>query len=128
MDRSEDRTVAVWSDMFDPYHNAVEKYYLVNGSLRGSNAPDSVRIVNWNFGKRQESLQHFSQRGHQQILAGYYDSDPKQITDWLDTVVDSKIPGVQGVMYTTWRKNYSDLEKFAGLVKDHSWYSKVSKD
>jgi hypothetical protein len=120
--------VAVWSDMFDPYHNAVEKYYLVNGSLRGSNAPDSVRIVNWNFGKRQESLQHFSQRGHQQILAGYYDSDPKQITDWLDTVVDSKIPGVQGVMYTTWRKNYSDLEKFAGLVKDHSWYSKVSKD
>ena len=28
--------VYVWSDMFDPHHNAVDKYYLVNGSLKGS--------------------------------------------------------------------------------------------
>ena len=27
--------VVVWSDMFDPHHNAVDKYYLVNGSLEG---------------------------------------------------------------------------------------------
>lgn len=118
-------SIAVWSDMFDPYHNAVEKYYLVNGSLSGSHAPESVRIVNWNFGKREESLQHFSKRGHEQILAGYYDSNPKQIATWLDSVVDRKIPGVQGVMYTTWKRNYSDLEKFAELVKSHSWYSQV---
>lgn len=118
-------SVAVWSDMFDPYHNAVDKYYLVNGSLSGSQVPESVRIVNWNFGKREESLKHFSKRGHEQILAGYYDSDPKQIKEWLDTVASQKIPGVQGVMYTTWKRNYSDLEKFAELVKSHSWYSQV---
>jgi hypothetical protein len=118
-------SVAVWSDMFDPYHNAVDKYYLVNGSLSGSQVPESVRIVNWNFGKREESLKHFSKRGHEQILAGYYDSDPKQIAAWLDTVVDREIPGVQGVMYTTWKRNYSDLEKFAELVKSHTWYSQA---
>lgn len=28
--------IAVWSDMFDPNHNAVDKYYLVNGPLTGS--------------------------------------------------------------------------------------------
>ena len=26
----------VWSDMFDPNHNAVKEYYLVNGTLEGS--------------------------------------------------------------------------------------------
>lgn len=115
--------VAVWSDMFDPYHNAVENYYLVNGSLAGATAPETVRIMNWNFGKREESLQHFAKRGHEQILAGYYDSDPGQITPWLDTVVEGRIPRVRGVMYTTWRRNHADLERFARIVKDHAWYA-----
>jgi hypothetical protein len=115
--------VAVWSDMFDPHHNAVDQYYLVNGSLRESQAPSNVRIMNWNFGKREESLNHFAKRGHSQVLAGYYDSDPKQIQRWLDTVVDLGIPKVQGVMYTTWRRNYSDLEEFANLAKSHRWYT-----
>lgn len=115
--------VAVWSDMFDPHHNAVDQYYLVNGSLRESHAPSNVRIMNWNFGKREGSLNHFAKRGHSQVLAGYYDSDPEQISQWLDTVVGSKIPNVQGVMYTTWRRNYSDLEEFAGLVRSHRWYT-----
>lgn len=115
--------IAVWSDMFDPYHNAVDKYYLVKGSLRGANAPESVRVVNWNFDKRQESLKHFSQKGHSQILAGYYDGPPEQINQWLDTVLQEQIPNVQGVMYTTWRRNYSDLEKFAKAVQSHRWYS-----
>ena len=30
------REVVVWSDMFDPNHNAVDDYYLVNGTLAGS--------------------------------------------------------------------------------------------
>jgi len=116
-------TVSVWSDMFDPYHNAVDNYYLVNGSLRVSNAPSSVRIVNWNFDKRDKSLKHFADRGHSQTLAGYYDSDPSQIVTWLDSVVAGKIPRVQGVMYTTWRRNYDDLEKFARHVQTHPWYT-----
>ena len=114
--------IAVWSDMFDPFHNAVDRYYLVHGSLRGAKAPNSVRIVNWNFDKREESLKHFEGLGHEQILAGYYDANPSQIQRWLDTVVQQKLSKVQGVMYTTWRRDYSKLEEFADLVKSHPWY------
>jgi hypothetical protein len=49
--------VVVWSDMFDPQHNAVERYYLVNGSLEGSwkGLPQDVIIANWNGGKAAEA-------------------------------------------------------------------------
>ena len=45
--------VVVWSDMFDPHHNAVDNYYLVNGSLEGSweGLAPRVIIANWNGGK-----------------------------------------------------------------------------
>lgn len=113
----------VWSDMFDPYHNAVDNYYLVRGSLKGASAPEDVTIVNWNFGKRAESLQHFAKRGHLQIIAGYYDANPSQITQWLDTITEQKVNTVDGIMYTTWNRNFSDLEEFAKLVKSHPWYT-----
>ena len=47
--------VVVWSDMFDPTHNAVNSYYLVNGSLKGSweGLSRDVIIANWNGGKAQ---------------------------------------------------------------------------
>src|SRR5262249_46653603 len=69
--------VAVWSDMFDPHHNAVDGYYLVNGSLKGSweGLPREVVIANWNGGKAAESLKWFADRGHAQVIAGYYDGD-----------------------------------------------------
>ncbi len=110
--------VIVWSDMFDPFHNAVDNYYLVRGNLRGSwNRLDkSVIIMNWNFGKRSESLKFFAERGHQQIIAGYYDAGPEQIGQWLESA--RGVPGVIGVMFTTWQQNYSDLESFARVV-DH---------
>src|SRR5262249_26929342 len=69
----------VWSDMFDPHHNAVKKdYYLVRGDLTGSweGLSKEVVVVNWNFGEREESLRFFAGRGHRQVIAGYYDADP----------------------------------------------------
>lgn len=111
--------ILVWSDMFDPQHNAVAKYYLVNGDLRGAweGLERDVMVMNWNFGKRTESLRFFAERGHQQILAGYYDAGPKQIGQWLEAARD--VPGVIGVMYTTWQRNYADLEAFAEVVTTH---------
>ncbi|MBN8458483.1 MAG: hypothetical protein J0M04_11665 [Verrucomicrobia bacterium] len=105
--------IAVWSDMFDPFHNATDRYYLVNGTLSESwNGLDpSVLIVNWNSGKAAESLGFFAKRGHRQILAGYYDSGPASIRPWLAAA--KRHDGVIGVMYTTWRNNYNDLEAFA---------------
>jgi hypothetical protein len=105
--------IYVWSDMFDPYHNAHDHYYLVNGTWAGSwegLTKDTV-IVNWYFDKRKQNMPWFAKRGHSQILAGYYDGPVGAINTWLN---DSKnVPNVTGVMYTTWRSDYSNLEAFA---------------
>ena len=105
--------VAVWSDMFDPFHNATDHYYLVNGSLADSwlGLDSSTLIINWNSGHAAESLRFFAGRGHQQIIAGYYDSGVASIRPWL--VASKGVDGVIGVMFTTWRGNYTDLEAFA---------------
>lgn len=107
----------VWNDMFDPHHNAVPgPYYLVNGSLEKSweGLDKNVIIVAWYFEKRAESLKFFADRGHPYIIAGYYDSNPQQAAEWLKTA--KRVPGYQGIMYTTWRNNYRDLEKFSQVV------------
>jgi hypothetical protein len=107
--------IFVWSDMFDPSHNAVDKFYLVNGPLAGSweGLPKDadVTIVNWNHGGRAKSLPFFATRGHKQILAGYYDGSPDSIADWLRAAGTNS--NVTGVMYTTWQNRYDDLEAFA---------------
>jgi predicted ATP-grasp superfamily ATP-dependent carboligase len=73
-------------------------------------------IVNWYYEKRDVNLKWFADRGHKQILAGYYDSDPSRIITWLQSA--DKVPGVIGVMYTTWQHNFSDLEKFSKCVDE----------
>ncbi len=102
-----------WSDMFDPSHNAVDKYYLVNGDWAGAweGLPKDALIVNWNQGHAEQSLPWFHGRGHSQVLAGYYDGNPASIADWLRIGGDSS--GVRGAMYTTWQGNFQHLEAFA---------------
>jgi hypothetical protein len=117
--------IYVWSDMFDPYHNAHANYYLVRGNLTNSwlGLDPQVIILPWNIATRTNSLQFFSGRGHREVLAGYYDSGANRIATWLDTA--QLFPGILGVMYTTWRSDWSNLEAFAGVVSDfeihHSW-------
>ena len=103
----------VWSDMFDPSHNAHADYYLTNGSLAGSweGLPKNAVIVNWNSGGRSSSLPFFAGRGHPQILAGYYDGPVDDIKGWLAEAAKNR--GSNGVLYTTWVGNYADLEAFA---------------
>jgi hypothetical protein len=123
--RTEDpgKPVYVWSDMFDPLHNARPggHYYLVrgigpwSGSWQGLDR--DVVIVNWNSNPatRLESLRHFAGLGQRQILAGYYDGPPKAIDEWLKD--GRTVPGVCGVMYTTWQHQYHELEHFADHLK-----------
>lgn len=108
----------VWSDMFDPHHNARKDYYLVRGDLAGSweGLPREVVIVNWNFGERDKSLAFFAGRGHRQVIAGYYDSPPARMRDWIASA--GKVKGVVGYLYTTWRSNYDDLEAFAKICRE----------
>lgn len=120
--RDPGKPVYVWSDMFDPHHNARKtgRYYLVRGEgpWYGSweGLPRDVVVVNWHGHEpgRLESLRHFAGRGHKQILAGCYDGPPERIADWLADA--AKVQGVIGVMYTTWKGNYDDLEDFAAEV------------
>jgi hypothetical protein len=108
--------IYVWSDMFDPNHNAHDNYYLVRGNLRRSweGLDKDLIILPWYFEKRKESLQWFSERGHRQIIAGYYDHAPEQIREWQKAADGT--PGVIGVMYTTWEHKYTELERFAEVA------------
>lgn len=121
-------TIYVWNDMFDPYHNAAdtaEPYFLVNGNFAGSweGLPADVVILNWTgspFGAaaRRASAAFFADRGHRQILAGYYDRSRDKFYDraWLADL--EGVPGIRGVMYASWlpTPNYGDLEAWAGHV------------
>jgi hypothetical protein len=111
--------IYVWSDMFDPHHNAHKDYYLVRGDLAGSweGLDREVIIVPWYFEKREKSLRWFAERGHRQMIAGYYDDKPEQIRAWLDSA--RKFPGLEGVMDPIWQDNYDDLERFSEAAS--SW-------
>lgn len=113
--------IAVWSDMFDPHHNAVDRYYLVNGPLTGSweGLDPATVIVNWNSGHAADSLRFFSGRGHRQLIAGYYDAPVASIRPWLAAA--KGVDGVIGVMYTTWRQDYTKLEAFAAELGRAGW-------
>lgn len=105
--------IFVWNDMFDPYHNAVDDYYLANHSLKNSwlGLDRSMIVVNWNSGNAEKSLDFFAKRGHKQILAGYYDGPVNNIQAWMKSAAATG--SLVGVMYTTWAGKYDDLEAFA---------------
>lgn len=108
--------IYVWSDMFDPNHNARNDYYLARGDFAGAweGLDKEVTIVPWYFEKRTESLAFFASRGHRQVIAGYYDSDPSGVVEWLKAAGPHE--GVEAVMYTTWQYNYRDMETFFKLT------------
>ena len=101
--------------MFDPNHNAVNTYYLVNGTLAGSweGLDSKVIIANWNGGKAKESLAFFAGRGNRQLIAGYYDSDDNFKT-W--DVAARSTHDIYGFMYTTWQNKYEDLGRYGALM------------
>jgi len=111
-----DAEIWVWSDMFDPMHNAVEHYYAVNGSLAGSwkGLDKDVGIMNWHGGLKGKNCKFFADLGLRQILSGYYDSDEdgSGIAEWLANT--KEVPGIVGAMYTTWEDKYGAMGKWAG--------------
>lgn len=110
-----DAEIWVWSDMFDPLHNAVDHFYAVNGPLAGSwkGLDKDVGIVNWHGGLKGKNCQFFADLGLRQILSGYYDSDEDGagITQWLEAT--KGVPGIVGAMYTTWEDKYGAMEIWA---------------
>jgi len=111
--------IYTWSDVWDPYHNARDKYCLVRGDLTGTweGLDKDVIIADWYFDRREESLRWFSGRGHRTLIAGYYDKEPERARAWLDTA--RSVGGVVGIMYTSWFDKYDDLETFARYVDEY---------
>ena len=110
-----DAEIWVWSDMFDPQHNAVDHYYAVNGSLAGSwkGLDKDMGIVNWNGGLKGKNCQFFADLGLRQVLSGYYDSDEDGtgIVEWIQAT--KGVPGIAGAMYTTWENKYGAMDVWA---------------
>ena len=114
------KPIMIWNDMFDPHHNAsptAKEFYIVKGKAPWANSweglSSDIGVLNWNQ-NNADSMKFFADRGQQQILAGYYDADPKKIVDWLKTASETR--NVVGVVYTTWESDYSNLEKFIDYV------------
>ncbi len=113
-----DATPWVWSDMFDPFHNAHDDYYLVDGDLAGSweGLDPATRVLNWNIGNH-DSLVFFADRGHTQIIAGYYDAGDGTAAALRDLAAAEGVPGVRGLMYTTWGSDWAELEAYADAAR-----------
>ena len=120
-----DSTFWVWNDMFDPFHNAHNHYYFVEGDLAGSwkGLPAEVSILNWAFEKPKESLNWFSGKNseqpvaHQQIIAGFYDRGDAGVQARVEIGNAMGIPGIRGLMYTTWVDDYSKLKVYADAAR-----------
>ena len=117
-----DASVYFWGDMTDPFQNAVPKYYQVRGTLEGSWAgldPSVHTVVTWR-GQRHiaatgaDGLRFFADRGFDQVIAGYYDADPQANFEAWEAA-RAGVPGITGTMYTTWERDFSDIEAFGRL-------------
>ena len=109
--------IYVWSDMFDPNHNAREKYYLIDGSFRSTwdYIPKDLVIACWYYEKRNPSLDFFSKLGYQTLAAAYYDADDlENPKGWIESL--DRTRGTVGIMYTTWENKYQLLPAFGDLV------------
>ena len=111
-----DRVVAVWNDMYDPYHNAKPgRYYHVEKGFSGAwEAIDKdVLILNWN--DKIESYKFFAERGNPQIFCGYYDNELGPDKEGRLVRQARQLPGVIGWMYTTWEANFGEMDNYLAL-------------
>ncbi|MGQ9486534.1 MAG: hypothetical protein ACUVSE_02090 [Armatimonadota bacterium] len=109
--------IYVWSDMFDPHHNAHGNYYLVQGDFTGSwnYIPKDTVIAVWGGEPREKSLKHFAEQGFRTLIACYYDApNLEEVKGWQSLAKETK--GVTGFMYTTWERKYDLLGAFGDLL------------
>jgi hypothetical protein len=111
--------IYVWSDMFDPHHNAHGNYYLVDGDFTGSwqHVPKDIVMAVWGGEPQEKSLRFFAEHGFRTLVACYYDADDlNEVKGWLQLA--RQVPNVRGFMYTPWQKKYSLLPAFGDLLRE----------
>ncbi|MFC1452053.1 carbohydrate binding domain-containing protein [Verrucomicrobiota bacterium] len=127
-DVNPDAEVIIWSDMLDPHHNARADYYVVDGDYTGSweHVPEHLVIACWSGS--ENTLKHFTGRGHKVLAAGYYDSDNLQGSrTWLERL-DRFPEHSVGIMYTTWLNKFGLLADFGDMVMEHRVYTPRAAD
>ncbi|MBI4664000.1 MAG: hypothetical protein HY735_34820 [Verrucomicrobia bacterium] len=114
-----DARIYVWSDMFDPNHNARTNYYLVKGDYAGSwrHIPKDLVISVWGGAPRPKSLRFFADLGFETLVACYYDAnDLNDVKGWLRLAGET--PKVRGFMYTPWQRKYGLLPAFGDMLRE----------
>ena len=134
--------VYIWSDMFTPYHNARPfsdathegkgYYYMARGNYDGAweGLGKEVILGNW-YSPDDRTPRFFAQRGHLQLLCGFYDGKTTEemkdnIHKWVK--VTEGVPGVVGIMYTTWNKDYSVMKEYFHLLDTYGQWKNEMKD
>ena len=110
--------IYVWSDLFDPFHNAGfkgEAFAVCKGinpwDKSWEGLPKEVGLINWNAGKA-DSVKFFSEQGHPQIISTNSPSGVVQILNKADG-----LKGITGAIYVTWNGDFSNVvEKYAQAV------------
>lgn len=112
--------ILMWSDMLDPGHNGVERYYNCRGSFAGAvqGVPKDLTLVCWYADKSEQSMSFFAERGFRTLAAAYYDEKPPfaHSRRWRDLV--RRTDGARGILYTTWQRDYRDLPAFMKMLDE----------
>jgi len=113
-----------WSDMVDPFHNAIENYYQINNTLDGAWTtldPSRVTLITWWEGEKitefgSDSLSFFSNLGFKQVLGAFYDADVQDNYDRWQAAANG-VDGILGGLYATWVSpgDYSQIDEFGNL-------------
>ncbi|MFC1582943.1 hypothetical protein ACFL4W_05340, partial [Planctomycetota bacterium] len=109
--------VLIWSDMFDPNHNARGDYYGVVGDFTDAHKylPEGIILACWYHKMRDKTLPFFSGLGFRTFGAAYYDKDDlTNPREWLTSL--RATPKAMGIMYTTWQRKYELMDDFGDLV------------
>ncbi len=112
-----DAKLYIWSDMFDPFHNARKidghGYYLCNGDFEGSweGLPSEVRIIKWGGGGA-DCLKFFADRGHEIVISS---GNRRAVESWKENAKD--VPQVLGFMYTNWQSDFGGLPDFMAAIE-----------
>ena len=115
---SPDLEIYIWSDMFDPYHNARPRYFHVEGDYSGSwqYLSRDIVITIWGGKLRAKSFEFFKSEGFQVMGACYYDAkNLDEVKEWVEA--GREYGNVRGFMYTTWDRKYDLLPGFCELLK-----------
>lgn len=117
-DLNPEAEIFVWSDMFDPNHNAPGRYkgYYYHADETFENSwnyiPKDLIIVCWYYDVRDKSLAHFSSNGFRTF--GSSSGSMEVAKGWLESL--DRTPNSVGIMYTTWSANFEALADFGDLV------------